>query len=95
MINFEKLGELGAGNGGVVMKVGHKSDGLIIAQKLIHLEVKPLTKKQIIRAHSNKHNSSRYHDAWFISTYHNTPIIINCFPGIIIVVWIATEKLIL
>lgn len=47
--DFEKLGELGSGNGGVVTKVRHKSSGLIIARKLIHLEVKPAIKKQIIR----------------------------------------------
>lgn len=39
----------GAGNGGVVMKVRHKSTQLIMARKLIHLEVKPAIKKQIIR----------------------------------------------
>lgn len=36
--DFEKMkdGELGAGNGGVVMKVKHKSSGLIMARKVIH-----------------------------------------------------------
>lgn len=33
--DFEKLGELGAGNGGVVMKVRHKKYGLIMARKVI------------------------------------------------------------
>lgn len=34
--DFEKMkdGELGAGNGGVVMKVKHKSSGLIMARKV-------------------------------------------------------------
>lgn len=32
--DFEKLGELGAGNGGVVMKVRHNSSGLIMARKV-------------------------------------------------------------
>lgn len=32
--DFEKLGELGAGNGGVVMKVKHKPSGLIMARKV-------------------------------------------------------------
>jgi mitogen-activated protein kinase kinase 1 len=32
--DFEKLGELGAGNGGVVMKVQHRSSGLIMARKV-------------------------------------------------------------
>jgi hypothetical protein len=33
--DFEKLGELGTGNGGVVMKVLHRSSGLIMARKVI------------------------------------------------------------
>ena len=32
--DFEKLGELGAGNGGVVTKVAHKPTGLIMARKV-------------------------------------------------------------
>lgn len=32
--DFEKLGELGAGNGGVVTKVSHKKSGLIMARKV-------------------------------------------------------------
>jgi len=47
--NFDKLGELGAGNGGVVTKVQHKASGLVMARKLIHLEIKPLVRNQIIR----------------------------------------------
>ncbi|KAK8745755.1 hypothetical protein OTU49_000367 [Cherax quadricarinatus] len=47
--DFEKLGELGAGNGGVVNKERHKPSGLIMARKLIHLEVKPAVRNQIIR----------------------------------------------
>lgn len=32
--DFEKLGELGVGNGGVVAKVLHKPSGLIMARKV-------------------------------------------------------------
>jgi mitogen-activated protein kinase kinase 1 len=32
---FDKIGELGAGNGGVVMKVRHLPTGLIMARKVI------------------------------------------------------------
>lgn len=32
--DLEKLGELGAGNGGVVMKVRHKKSGYIMARKV-------------------------------------------------------------
>ena len=46
--DFEKLAELGAGNGGVVHCVKHKTTGMIMAKKMIHLEVKPAIRKQII-----------------------------------------------
>ena len=45
----EKLGELGAGNGGVVTKILHKPTKLTMARKLIHLEIKPAIRQQIIR----------------------------------------------
>ena len=35
--DFEKLGELGAGNGGVVNKEKHKPSGLIMARKVRNL----------------------------------------------------------
>lgn len=34
--DFEKICELGAGNGGVVFKVSHKPSGLIMARKVLH-----------------------------------------------------------
>nr|UCK81528.1 dual specificity mitogen-activated protein kinase kinase 1 [Arenicola marina] len=46
---LEKMGELGAGNGGVVWRVKHKPSGQIMARKLIHLEIKPAVRNQIIR----------------------------------------------
>ena len=45
---FEKLSELGAENGGVVHCVTHKPSGMIMAKKMIHLEVKPAIRKAII-----------------------------------------------
>ncbi|CAD5124327.1 DgyrCDS12619 [Dimorphilus gyrociliatus] len=47
--DFEKMGELGAGNGGVVWKVRHKNSKLVMARKLIHLEIKPAIRNQIFR----------------------------------------------
>ena len=38
--DFEKIRELGAGNGGVVHCVKHTSTATVIAKKMIHLEVK-------------------------------------------------------
>lgn len=47
--DFDILGELGAGNGGVVNKVRHVSTGQVMARKIIHLEIKPAVRNQIIR----------------------------------------------
>uniref|UniRef100_A0A2K5ZAM0 mitogen-activated protein kinase kinase n=1 Tax=Mandrillus leucophaeus TaxID=9568 RepID=A0A2K5ZAM0_MANLE len=47
--DFEKIGELAAGNGGVVFKVSCKPSSLVMARKLIHLEIKPTIQNQIIR----------------------------------------------
>lgn len=47
--DFEKISELGAGNGGVVFKVSCKPSSLVMARKLIHLEIKPTIQNQIIR----------------------------------------------
>ncbi|OON15664.1 kinase domain protein [Opisthorchis viverrini] len=47
--DFEKIRELGKGNGGVVSQVRHIKTGLIVAKKNIHLEIKPKVRAQIIR----------------------------------------------
>lgn len=47
--DFEKIAELGAGNGGVVWSVRHKSSNVTMARKLIHLEIKLAVRNQIIR----------------------------------------------
>ncbi|MBZ3881977.1 Dual specificity mitogen-activated protein kinase kinase 2 [Sciurus carolinensis] len=47
--DFERLSELGAGNGSVVTKVQHRLLALIMASKLFHLEIKPAIWNQIIR----------------------------------------------
>jgi mitogen-activated protein kinase kinase 1 len=42
-------GELGSGNGGVVLKVRHRRTAIVMAKKLIRLEVKPAIRNQILR----------------------------------------------
>uniref|UniRef100_A0A8C9PLH6 mitogen-activated protein kinase kinase n=1 Tax=Spermophilus dauricus TaxID=99837 RepID=A0A8C9PLH6_SPEDA len=37
--DFERISELGAGNGGVVTKVQHRPSGLIMARKVMHAEL--------------------------------------------------------
>ncbi|XP_045482295.1 dual specificity mitogen-activated protein kinase kinase dSOR1 isoform X1 [Harmonia axyridis] len=68
--DFENLGELGSGNGGVVTKVCHKSSGLIMARKLIHLEVKPAIKKQIIRELKVLHECNFAHIVGFYGAFY-------------------------
>ncbi|CAH1377855.1 hypothetical protein MTP99_019254 [Tenebrio molitor] len=76
--DFEKLGELGSGNGGVVTKVRHKSSGLIIARKLIHLEVKPAIKKQIIRELKVLHECNFAHIVGFYGAFYSDGEISIC-----------------
>jgi len=45
---YEKIAELGAGNGGVVHCVKHKKTGIHMARKLIHMDVKQAVLKQIV-----------------------------------------------
>lgn len=47
--DFTNITELGAGNGGVVTKVRHKPSGITMARKMIHLEIKPAIRNQIMR----------------------------------------------
>uniref|UniRef100_A0AC34F5J1 Protein kinase domain-containing protein n=1 Tax=Panagrolaimus sp. ES5 TaxID=591445 RepID=A0AC34F5J1_9BILA len=46
---LERVSELGHGNGGVVHKMKHKKSGLVMARKLVHLEVKPSVRNQILK----------------------------------------------
>ncbi|XP_031633889.1 dual specificity mitogen-activated protein kinase kinase dSOR1-like [Contarinia nasturtii] len=67
--DLEKIGELGAGNGGSVMKVRHIPTQLIMAQKNIHLEIKPTIRKQILRElqvlnHCNYPHIVGFHNAF-------------------------------
>ncbi|CAI4221188.1 unnamed protein product [Auanema sp. JU1783] len=52
---LENKGELGHGNGGVVHKVVHKKKAVTMARKLVHLEVKPSVRQQIIKELSVLH----------------------------------------
>lgn len=76
--DLEKLGELGSGNGGVVMKVRHIPTQLIMARKLIHLEVKPAIKKQIIRELKILHECNFPHIVGFYGSFHSDGEISIC-----------------
>jgi len=76
--DFDKLGELGAGNGGVVTRVRHRPSGLIMARKLIHLEVKPAIKKQIIRELKVLHECNSPHIVGFYGAFYSDGEISIC-----------------
>ncbi|KAI8489211.1 dual specificity mitogen-activated protein kinase kinase 1-like isoform X1 [Branchiostoma floridae x Branchiostoma belcheri] len=76
--DLEKLGELGAGNGGVVTKVKHKPSGLIMARKLIHLEIKPAIRNQIIRELKVLHECNSPHIVGFYGAFYSDGEISIC-----------------
>lgn len=67
--DFEKLSELGAGNGGVVHCVRHKPTGMIMAKKMIHLEVKPAIRKQIVTELKILHDCNSPYIVGFYGAY--------------------------
>lgn len=67
--DFENMGELGAGSVGVVAKVLHKPTGLVMARKLIHLEVKPAIRNQIIRELKVLHECNSPHIVGFYGAF--------------------------
>lgn len=69
--DLEKLGELGSGNGGVVMRVRHRPTQLIMACKMIHLELKPEIKKQIIRELKILHDCNFPHIVGFYRAFQS------------------------
>lgn len=69
--DFEKLGELGAGNGGVVTKVIHKTSGLVMARKLIHLEIKPIVRNQIFRELTVLHDCNSPYIVGFYGAFYS------------------------
>ncbi|KAG8200849.1 hypothetical protein JTE90_015756 [Oedothorax gibbosus] len=69
--DLQNLGELGAGNGGVVTKNLHGPSGLIMARKLIHLEVKPAIRNQIIRELKVLHECNSPHIVGFYGAFYS------------------------
>lgn len=68
--DFERISELGAGNGGVVHCVRHKKSRTILARKRIHLEVKPAIKKQIITELKILHECNSPYIVGYYGAYH-------------------------
>nr|CAK04706.1 novel protein (zgc:56557) [Danio rerio] len=76
--DFEKISELGAGNGGVVFKVLHRPSGFIMARKLIHLEIKPAIRNQIIRELQVLHECNSPYIVGFYGAFYSDGEISIC-----------------
>lgn len=76
--DFDRLAELGAGNGGVVTKVLHKPTALIMARKLIHLEIKPAIRQQIIRELKVLHDCNSPYIVGFYGAFYSDGEISIC-----------------
>ncbi|EDV26512.1 uncharacterized protein TRIADDRAFT_54589 [Trichoplax adhaerens] len=76
--DFETLCELGAGNGGVVTKVRHTPSGLIMARKLIHLEIKAAVRNQIIRELKILHECNSPYIVGFYGAFYSDGEISIC-----------------
>ncbi|XP_065312928.1 dual specificity mitogen-activated protein kinase kinase 1-like isoform X3 [Gordionus sp. m RMFG-2023] len=76
--DFENLGELGAGNGGVVTKALHKPTGTLMARKMIHLEVKPDIRTKIIRELKVLHDCNSPQIVGFYGAFYNDREISIC-----------------
>jgi len=71
-------GELGSGNGGVVLKVRHRKTGTIMAKKLIHLEVKPAVRNQILRELTVLHECNSPYIVGFYGAFNSDGEISIC-----------------
>uniref|UniRef100_A0A673YZH5 Dual specificity mitogen-activated protein kinase kinase 2 n=1 Tax=Salmo trutta TaxID=8032 RepID=A0A673YZH5_SALTR len=76
--DFHHICELGAGNGGVVNKVCHKPSGLVMARKLIHLEIKPAIRIQIIRELQLLHECNSPYIVSFYGAFYSDEEISIC-----------------
>uniref|UniRef100_A0A6Q2Y8Y8 Dual specificity mitogen-activated protein kinase kinase 2 n=1 Tax=Esox lucius TaxID=8010 RepID=A0A6Q2Y8Y8_ESOLU len=86
--DFHPICELGAGNGGVVNKVRHKPSRLVMARKLIHLEIKPAIRNQIIRELQVLHECNSPYIVGFYGAFYSDGEISICmehmFSGLVL-----------
>ncbi|KAK1790864.1 hypothetical protein P4O66_014711 [Electrophorus voltai] len=76
--DFQHICELGAGNGGVVNQVCHKPSGLVMARKLIHLEIKQAIRNQIIRELQVLHECNSPYIVGFYGAFYSDGEISIC-----------------
>uniref|UniRef100_A0AC34QUD5 Protein kinase domain-containing protein n=1 Tax=Panagrolaimus sp. JU765 TaxID=591449 RepID=A0AC34QUD5_9BILA len=75
---LERICELGHGNGGVVHKMRHKKTGLTMARKLVHLEVKPSVRNQILKELEILHKCNSPYIVGFYGAFHENNEISIC-----------------
>ncbi|KAI6181573.1 hypothetical protein M3Y98_00843400 [Aphelenchoides besseyi] len=75
---LERISELGHGNGGVVHKMRHKATGLTMARKLVHLEVKPSIRTQILKELEVLHKCSSPYIVGFYGAFTDNNDISIC-----------------
>ena len=78
---LERICELGHGNGGIVHKMRHREVGLIMARKLVHLEVKPSVRQQIIKELEVLHKCNSPYIVGAFRFLHFTSILSARFVG--------------
>uniref|UniRef100_A0A672HU87 Dual specificity mitogen-activated protein kinase kinase 2 n=1 Tax=Salarias fasciatus TaxID=181472 RepID=A0A672HU87_SALFA len=76
--DFHRICELGAGNGGVVNRECHKPSGIVMARKLIHLEIKPAVRNQIIRELQVLHECNSPYIVGFYGAFYSDGEISIC-----------------
>ncbi|KAL8751344.1 MAG: hypothetical protein Q9184_006100 [Pyrenodesmia sp. 2 TL-2023] len=77
--DLQVLKELGAGNGGTVSKVMHTATKVIMAKKVIHVEAKKDTRKQIVRELHIMHDCTSPNIVTFYGAFlHDNGDVIMC-----------------
>ncbi|WFD24864.1 mitogen-activated protein kinase kinase [Malassezia equina] len=76
--NLEFISDLGAGNGGTVTKVKHKPTGILMAKKVVFIDTKPETRKQILRELQILHECHSEYIVGFYGAYISDVNIYMC-----------------
>uniref|UniRef100_A0A7E4US40 mitogen-activated protein kinase kinase n=1 Tax=Panagrellus redivivus TaxID=6233 RepID=A0A7E4US40_PANRE len=75
---LDRICELGHGNGGVVHKMRHRKSNLIMARKLVHLEVKASVRTQILKELEILHKCNSPYIVGFYGAFHENNEISIC-----------------
>ena len=75
---LERICELGQGNGGVVHKMRHTKTNVILARKLVHLEVKTSVRNQILKELEVLHKCNSPYIVGFYGAFTNNNDISIC-----------------